>query len=180
MKPSRSRKAAKVRARPPARSFLKRAVALGAISAKLIAPKTVITAPWVRFKCRYGCDGWGSSLCCPPHSPTPGETRAVLDSYRRAVLFEAPRGRVTKIAVALEREVFLSGYHKAFAFGAGPCFLCKTCAFEKGCRHTDDARPCMESSGIDVYGTVRRHGFTIEVVRTRQDPQHYFGMVLVE
>ncbi|MCU0722967.1 MAG: DUF2284 domain-containing protein [Planctomycetes bacterium] len=143
-------------------------------------PKTVITAPWVRFKCRYGCGGWGSSLCCPPHSPTPEETRAVLDSYRGAVLFEAPRGKVTATAVALEREVFLAGYHKAFAFGAGPCFLCKSCAFLKGCRHPREARPCMESSGIDVYGTVRRHGFTIEVVRTRKDPQHYFGMVLVE
>jgi len=38
----------------------------------------------------------------------------------------------------------------------------------------------MEACGIDVYATVRRHGFAIEVVRDHDDPQHYFGMVLVD
>jgi len=38
----------------------------------------------------------------------------------------------------------------------------------------------MEACGIDVYATVRRHGFAIEVVRDHEDPQHYFGMVLVD
>jgi hypothetical protein len=31
-----------------------------------------------------------------------------------------------------------------------------------------------------VFATARRHGFTIHVVRGRDDPQHYFGLVLVE
>ncbi len=34
--------------------------------------------------------------------------------------------------------------------------------------------------GIGVFATVRKHGFTIEVVRARRDPQHYFGLVLIE
>jgi len=34
--------------------------------------------------------------------------------------------------------------------------------------------------GIDVYATVRKHGFTINVVRTHDDEQHYFGLVLVD
>jgi hypothetical protein len=34
--------------------------------------------------------------------------------------------------------------------------------------------------GMDVFATARKHGFTIEVVRTRRDPQHYFGLVLIE
>jgi hypothetical protein len=38
----------------------------------------------------------------------------------------------------------------------------------------------MEACGIDVFATARKHGFTINVVRTYQDPQHYFGLVLVE
>jgi hypothetical protein len=37
----------------------------------------------------------------------------------------------------------------------------------------------MEACGIDVFATVRRHGFTIDVVRGRRDQQHYFGLVLV-
>ncbi len=44
----------------------------------------------------------------------------------------------------------------------------------------DRARPAMEACGIDVFATVRKHGFTIDVVRTRGDPEHYFGLVLVE
>jgi hypothetical protein len=38
----------------------------------------------------------------------------------------------------------------------------------------------MEACGIDVFATARKNGFTINVVRTFQDPQHYFGLVLVE
>jgi hypothetical protein len=38
----------------------------------------------------------------------------------------------------------------------------------------------MEACGIDVFATARRHGFTIDVVRTHSDPQHYFGLVLIE
>jgi predicted metal-binding protein len=104
----------------------------------------------------------------------------MLDAYKRAVLFESPRGRAKKIAVALERRLFLAGFYKAFGLGAGPCNLCDTCAFERGCRHPDKARPAMEACGIDVYASARKHGFTINVVRSRRDPQHYFGLVLVD
>jgi len=104
----------------------------------------------------------------------------MLDEYQRAILFEGPRGKVKKIAAALERQVFLAGCYKAFGMGAGPCRLCPRCAFEEGCRHPDQARPAMEACGIDVFATVRRHGFAIEVVRSESDPQHYFGLVLVD
>ena len=82
--------------------------------------------------------------------------------------------------MALERDLFLAGHYKAFGLGSGPCGLCRTCAFDKGCRHPYKARPSMEAVGIDVFATARRHGFIIEVVRTHDDPQHYFGLVLVE
>jgi predicted metal-binding protein len=157
-----------------------RAVQSGALHAKAIQPATVQTGQWVRWKCQFGCGGYGSSLCCPPHSPTPSQTRSMLDEYQRAVLFEAPRGHAKEIAATLERELFLTGYYKALGLGSGPCRLCDTCTFDEGCRHPREARPAMEACGIDVYATARRHGFTIDVVRTRQDPQHYFGLVLVE
>jgi len=101
-------------------SFLKRIVDLGAKEAKIIQPSTVVTAGWVRLKCQFGCDGYGSSLCCPPHSPTPEQTRRTLDEYKAAILahFRA-NGRATKTMTALEREAFLQGFHKALALGAG-------------------------------------------------------------
>ncbi len=162
------------------REFLQKTVDLGARGAKIIDPKTVETAPWVRWKCQFGCGGYHSSLMCPPYSPTPEETRRVLNSYKRAILFEAGRRQPKRIAAAMEREIFLSGYHKAFGIGSGPCRLCESCAFDEGCRHPAEARPSMEACGIDVYTTVRKHGFTIEVVKTRKDPQHYFGLILIE
>jgi len=145
--------------------FLKQIIYLGAREAKIIDPKTVETAPWVRWKCQFGCGGYNSSLMCPPHSPTPEETRKVLDSYKKAILFEAGRLDAKEIAFKMEREAFLSGSYKAFGLGAGPCRLCNTCAFDKGCRHPDEARPAMEACGIDVFATARKHGFTINVVK---------------
>jgi predicted metal-binding protein len=164
----------------PRRRWVQMARELGTLAAKVVDPAAVETAEWVRWKCRYGCGCWGSSLVCPPNTPTPEQTRAMLDGYRRGVLFEAPLGRVKPIAVALERRLFLEGYYKALGLGAGPCELCPTCAMDKGCRHADQARPAMEACGIDVFATARKHGFRIDVVRTPDDPQHYFGLVLVD
>ena len=164
----------------PPSQFVKAAVRLGAIRAKVVAPAGVVTGHWVRWKCQFGCGGFGTSLVCPPNTPTPAETRAMLDEYSSAILFEGPGGQIKKIAVALEREIFLAGYYKALGLGSGPCHLCDDCACDEGCRHPDEARPSMEACGIDVYATARRHGFTINVVRTRKDPQHYFGLVLIQ
>ncbi|MGV8119458.1 MAG: DUF2284 domain-containing protein [Candidatus Xenobiia bacterium LiM19] len=47
-------------------------------------------------------------------------------------------------------------------------------------RNAHLARPSMEACGIDVYATVRKHGFSIEVVKDRSQPKHYYGLVLVD
>ncbi len=165
---------------PRLTAFVKRARELGAIEAKVIAAETVVTAPWVRMKCQFGCSGWGSSLCCPPHTPTPDVTAGVIACYTRALLIHcAARTRPTKIVAALEREIFLSGFYKALAFGSGPCRLCRACDFE-GCIRPDDARPSMEACGIDVFATARANGFPIEVVRDETSDQNYYGLVLID
>ena len=66
--------------------FIKKAVALGADDAKIIKTDTIVTGPWVRWKCKYGCDGYNSSLCCPPNTPDYRETRELVDSYEKALL----------------------------------------------------------------------------------------------
>jgi len=158
----------------------KMATDAGAGKGKVISPDTVKTEAWVRWKCQFGCGGYGSSLVCPPHTPTSSQTRQMLDGYERAILFESPRGQAKKIAVSLERTLFLAGFYKALGLGAGPCGICKECAFDEGCRHPHNARPSMEARGIDVFATARGNGFTIDVVRDRKDRQHYFGLVLVD
>jgi len=163
--------------------WVERAKALGAAEAKLIDPGSVITAPWVRLKCQYGCGGYGRCLTCPPYSPTPEETRAVLDCYRTALLVHCPGGgewrAIREIVADLEREVFLAGHYKALAFGSGPCNLCEECALED-CLHPSRARPSMEAAGIDVYATARGNGYPIEVVTDRDCAQNYYRLVLIE
>lgn len=162
--------------------FSKSAIRLGAKGAKLVSTQDVFTAPWVRLKCRFGCDGYGRSLTCPPYSPTPEEMRRILDCYKKAVLIqcsEETHCSVTEIAVALEREIFLSGYYKAYGLGAGPCNICNRCNL-KECSYPDRARPSMEASGIDVFKTVRKAGFFIEVLTTTKCQPNYYGLVLID
>ncbi|MCD6145314.1 MAG: DUF2284 domain-containing protein [Methanosarcinales archaeon] len=186
------------------------ALASGANDLRLISADIIKTAEWVRLKCQYGCKAYGKHLSCPPYAPTPEVTERVLKDYKYAVLVEFvglpketsvdPRhihhylwDRILQIQDALfklERHAFLSGYYKAFGFGAYPCSLCETCLPEEGdidfhtvkrlCRHQDRMRPAMEASGIDVYATVRAAGFELEVVTTFDETIRSFGLVLLD
>lgn len=116
----------------------------------LISTEMIVVGDWVRLKCRYGCENYGKHLCCPPFTPTPQETRAVLSEYRHAVLarFDAkpdsklsPKhalkamsnsiAKIQKTIADLERAAFLAGYYRAFGMNAMPCALCETCILEE-------------------------------------------------
>jgi predicted metal-binding protein len=162
------------------KKFVKRAVELGAEDSKIIEAGSIATAAWVRLKCQYGCGGYNSNLCCPPNTPTHEEMRKVIDCYKKALLINKKEvGSITETIVALEHEIFITGYYKAFGLGAGPCSLCKTCP-EDGCNKPNQARPSLEGCGIDVYATARANGFQIEVVRDQESDQNYYGIVLIE
>jgi len=159
--------------------YIKRAKALGAKEAKTILAKTVVAAEWVRIKCQFGCGGYGQCLTCPPNSPTPAQTRAMLKFYKKALLVHGDEDTdIRNIVVTLEREIFLDGYFKAFAMAAGPCLLCDKCP--EFCRHADKSRPAMEACGIDVYTTVRNNGYPIKVLKTHNCEGNYYGLVLIE
>ncbi|HOP47783.1 MAG TPA: DUF2284 domain-containing protein [Desulfobacteraceae bacterium] len=172
--------------------YCERAVQYGVTEAKVINPATVVTAPWVRLKCLYGCPFNQQRYSCPPHTPTPAETQSVLDSYKRALLFriEAPylkdRGGKIKVCldmlVELEGEVFKDGYYKAFVMLSGPCMLCKECAKVEGipCRNPGKFRPAMEAFGIDVYKTARNNGYYIMPLREKTETQNLYCLMLVD
>ena len=108
--------------------------------------------------------------------------RKVLDAYTRAILIHFDRQADVKATVAeLEQDIFLRGAWKAFGLGAGPCYFCRECAVEeKQCRHPERARPSMEACGIDVFSTVKKFGFPIEVVRTTRQCPNYYGLILAD
>ncbi|MGD9498079.1 MAG: DUF2284 domain-containing protein [Armatimonadota bacterium] len=148
-------------------ALAERAREMGAQDAKPIDPRSIVTAAWVRLKCQFGCGGFGSSLCCPPHSPTPEQTQRVIDCYQRAILIHClPGVSVKEIVAKIERLAFLAGAYKALGLGSGPCRLCETCTL-RTCIHPRRARPSMEACGIDVYATARANGLPIEVVTDR-------------
>ncbi|HSB03940.1 MAG TPA: DUF2284 domain-containing protein [Thermodesulfobacteriota bacterium] len=171
-------------------SFCKRALEMGIEEAKVIDPGSVVTAEWVRMKCQYGCPGFGASLCCPPHTPTPEMTRRVIDSYRKAILLHqrllkrkgrTERSKIFREAIVpLEIEMFLDGYYKAWSMGCGPCDLCGKCNLSGSCKHGLEARPSMEACGIDVFKTARDNGFSVEVLQKHGDEMNLFGLILVE
>lgn len=154
----------------------------GVIDARIISPSEVDTAAWVRLKCQFGCGCYGQCLVCPPFTPSPEQMRKVLDAYCRAILIHFDPDTDVKATVAdLERNIFLRGAWKAFGLGAGPCYFCKDCPVEEEqCRHPERARPSMEACGIDVFSTVKKLGFPIDVVRTTRQCPNYYGLILVE
>jgi predicted metal-binding protein len=152
-----------------------------------IEPASIITAPWVRFKCQFGCFGYGRSLCCPPHTPAPEQMRQTLDSYSLALLLHRhwQKGynvvyEFNEMVVDLEISLFLDGYYKAWSMGSGPCARCKRCDTTGTCLHADRARPSLEACGIDVFSTARAHDLPIHVVRNHKEERDIFGVVLVE
>jgi predicted metal-binding protein len=146
-----------------------------------VVPADVVTAEWVLAKCQFGCGGYGRCLTCPPHSPTPGRTRRIIDEYETIYLIwwggEHP---AREELAAIEREVFLSGRYKALMLACGPCRLCDPCPLEPPCRHPDLARPSMEACGIDVYETARRAGFPLHVVTDYDETPNFYSLLLVE
>ena len=147
-----------------------------------IVPETVITAPWVRKKCQWGCEGFGKNLQCPPRGMSHDETREMIDSYETLFLVEgAPPGTAFhKQLLSLEKTAFLKGFHKAFVFGAGPCTVCPECPADGTCHHPHLSRPAMESSGIDVYETASRAGIRLAPVTESLDYVKYMGLLLLK
>lgn len=180
----------------------------GASGFKLIEPEKVVTARWVRLKCQYGCKNYGTRYTCPPYSPTPDDTRKVLDEYTKAYLIKyegflgfdeyLPKNldktmtdlslHVCNAAYNMERHAFLSGYYKAFSYGAHKCRRCDECAIAEksnvGCRFPAVARPSLESAGIDVFKTSENAGMATQVVLSKNilKPEELptFTLLLVE
>jgi predicted metal-binding protein len=164
--------------------FVDLALSFGGHGAKIIDMSTIVTAEWVKMKCNFGCGYYGTNNCCPPSTPSVSHTREVLACYEHALLIHSQTGlrsepHPTSVAVRMEYELFLSGFYKAFALGAGPCRLCEMCSLGN-CRHPESARPSMESCGIDVFQTARNNGFSIETLTGRSCPTNRYALVLID
>ncbi len=150
---------------------------------KWIDPPKIIVSQWVRMKCMYGCGEYGKNACCPPNTPSVSECERFFHEYRDAVIFRFEKAvnkpedrhswskKINIKLAKLEREVFLSGFERAFMLFMDSCGLCSDCtAVREGCQQPRSARPSPEAMAVDVYSTVKQYGLPI-AVRTDYDQE---------
>jgi predicted metal-binding protein len=133
-----------------------------------ISTQNIVVADWVRFKCRYGCKGFGKHMGCPPYGPSVEETRRMVAEYETGLLlrFDGIPGHQ-----GLKPEEIPEDFHP---------FYCEHqhCVAEemegvvdeslrRKCRHLDLVRPTMEGAGIDVFATAGRVGWEMRTVPCR-------------
>jgi len=161
-----------------------------------ISTEVIAVSDWVNLKCKYGCQRYGKSWCCPPETPPPDKVRSIMKEYKLALVLsgtvENPylyrnnqrkrRIQVTlwKGTLAVERELFLNGYYKAFSLVSENCALCPSCLYPNDCRFPQERRPSVEAFSIDIFETLRRIGRNFEIYKERLKPYRYYSIILLE
>jgi len=93
--------------------------------------KDIFVEQWVRFKCMFGCNEYGKRGTCPPAVPSVDECRQMIHEYENALIlhFKVQTHNMDDIhkqmadLLALEREIFLAGYYKAFLLPQYNCLV---------------------------------------------------------
>ena len=160
---------------------------------KWINPKEIIVSQWARMKCMFGCGEYGNNASCPPNVPSVAECEKFFHEYSDAVIFrfqkkvDKPEDRhkwsrkVNSDLLKLERAVFFSNYPKAFLFFMDSCSICAECTGERGtCKEPRLSRPSPEAFAVDVFSTVRRFGFPIEVLSDYSQTMNRFSFLMIQ
>jgi predicted metal-binding protein len=160
---------------------------------KWIDPRDIVVAQWVRLKCMFGCGGYGKGASCPPNVPSVLECKQFFGEYTAAVIFhfekrvDEPGDRhawssgVNRALLELEREVFLAGYQKAFLLFMDSCSLCDRCVERRAdCKLPRASRPAPEAMAVDVFSTVRRYGYPIQVLSDYTQTMNRYAFLLIE
>jgi predicted metal-binding protein len=159
---------------------------------KWIDPQQIAVAQWVRMKCMFGCGEYGHGGACPPNTPSVPECERFFKEYGDGIilhfegLMDKPEDRHTWSArinaklVKLERAVFLAGFERAFLLFMDSCCFCKECSGNREtCEQPRMARPAPEAMAVDVYSTVRKFGFEINVRTDYGQKMDRFAFLMV-
>jgi len=158
-----------------------------------IDPSEIVVAQWVRMKCMFGCDSYGRNASCPPNTPSIDECREFFAEFRLGAVFHFARSfadpeerhgwsrELNRSLLELERSVFIAGYPRAFLLFMDNCKLCRECASSRaGCRNKRMARPSPEGMGVDVFSTVAKYGYPIEVLDEYNREMNRYAFLLIE
>jgi predicted metal-binding protein len=141
----------------------------------------------------FGCNEYGKNASCPPNVPPIPDCDRFFREYQRAVIIhlekqvssqEELRHWVKGIHASLlkmEKEVFLSGYEKAFILLIDSCCLCSKCTPKREqCKNPKQSRPTVEALGVDVYKTARSVGYHIQVKSDLSQVMDRYALFMVE
>ena len=122
--------------------------------------------------------------------------KALLDEYNRALLIfgkgknghfnrdNSSKRRIQvktwKGVIALERHLFLNGYHKAFSLISENCALCKECSYPAKCKFPEYKRPSVESCAIDIFKTLEKLGKPVNIVKDVNDEYNSYSIILLD
>jgi len=156
--------------------------------AMIIYTSKIEVKDWVLLKCKYGCEKYGASYCCPPNSIKPDEMRKILREYKRAILVVSKTKNIEEQAklrnalIEMEKALFLENHYKAFALVPGCCDKCDKCSAgnSEGCKNPQHKRPCIEGTGIDVFALVRKHKKNIQTINDRKKSFESYGLILLD
>ena len=156
-------------------------------------PREIVVAEWVRMKCLYGCAEYGQNAACPPNAPPVDACARFFREYRRAVVFhfaktaEKPEDRhawsrkINLGLLKLEGEVFKAGFVKAFLLPMDSCNYCPDCpGIRTACKELKLSRPSPDALAMDVYSTVRKIGYPIEVLPGYDREMNRYAFLLVD
>jgi len=158
-----------------------------------INPKNIVVAQWARMKCMFGCKNYGKCGTCPPNTPSVAESKEFVRGYKTCAVFhftqkvKRPENRfawtrkVNSKLLKLEREVFLLGYYKAFLLFMDSCNLCASCpGIRQLCKNPKMSRPTPESMAMDVFATVRKIGYPIDVLYDYSQEMNRYAFLFIE
>ena len=160
---------------------------------KWLDPADIVVSQWVRMKCEFGCPSYGEVASCPPNTPSVEECRRFFSEYTRGLVLHfqkvAPEkeerktwsARTNLSLVKLERDVFMAGYHKAFLLFMDSCEICAECVPERrDCKEARLSRPSPEGMAMDVFSTVRKLGYPIEVLTDPSQQMDRYAFLMIE
>ena len=165
-----------------------KAIALGAIDAKVITTDQIIIDDRVRMKClNPTCRGYGTNLHCPPYMPDLDHMRRLVKQYKYAlfIMLRVPSSEVAgphvrekrtsrasgmkidEIVSKIESVAFYDGHHLAIGFAAGckglwcPDQECAAIKPGGSCRNPLRSRAGMDAAGMDAYTMASKVGWDI-------------------
>lgn len=160
---------------------------------KWISGSDVVVSQWPRFKCMFGCSNYGKTGACPPSVPSIAECREFFSEYENIAVIHIQKkldkpksrkewSRKTNLhLLKLEKATFLAGYHKALLLFMDECRVCEECSGTRmECKNLHLSRPSPEALGVDVFATVRKLGYPIEVLTDYKQEMNRYSFLMIE